>query len=389
MSATVYRSNSSPWIINSRKDIAFIFGGAAASLFVPLLVIWKVELLPIVFWSWLFFFDGTHSWATYSRTFIDRKFWKTNRRLLLVSLLWFALPLLAVVLKSILNSMDPIYAFLMFVQFWSYYHIVRQHYGYVSIYDRKTKVDRFSHLVNKWTIYIGLWTPYFFFLITHPINHKIAQLSASGWQSALLALVADGGKLNQIVVIAATTLSSTVSLFFICYHVRRRYREGGSYGPTIFFVIACLAVYSIIFYVVAPLEPLLPAARTPVQSFMLIQVMITLFHNIQYHAIVWHYNSRKYKQKEENISEYGLAASFNRNLGVYFLTGLVFSLGYIAAAWYTTEYPSYQGKIPETLFVPVAFCIWWGLAMNHYYLDQNIWRVSKTKELQDRLGIAN
>ena len=38
-------SKSSPWIVNKGYDVAFIFGGAGASLLVPLLVMWRPEWL--------------------------------------------------------------------------------------------------------------------------------------------------------------------------------------------------------------------------------------------------------------------------------------------------------------------------------------------------------
>ena len=59
---------SSQWIVNKRYDAAFIFGGAGASLLVPLLVAWRPEWLVAMFWTWLVVFDGTHLWASYSRT---------------------------------------------------------------------------------------------------------------------------------------------------------------------------------------------------------------------------------------------------------------------------------------------------------------------------------
>src|SRR5947209_19791925 len=98
MVATTYQTNPLGWIVSRRYDTAFIFGGAAASLCAPLLVWWQPALLPSLFWVWLFLFDGTHSWATYSRTYADPQFRKENRRLLLGSLAWFALPLAVIYL---------------------------------------------------------------------------------------------------------------------------------------------------------------------------------------------------------------------------------------------------------------------------------------------------
>ena len=374
MVANTHQPSSSGWIVGRRYDAAFIFGGAAASLCAPLLVWWFPALLPPLFWVWLFLFDGTHSWATYSRTYADPQFRAENRRLLLGSLALFALPLAAIYLWRVSDSMTPIYMFLFAAQWWSYYHIVRQHYGFASIYDRKAHSDRPSHLVTKWTLYLGLWTPYLYFLLTHPLNRRILAGSPAGGNAEAMAR-----GLGGVLEYAAPAFSAALLLGLIAYHGRRRRDtgEGFELSHAHVFVAACVLVYSVIFYVIAPLEPLLPGARTPVQSFMITQVMITLFHNVQYHAIVWNYNRNRPRR-----------ARLNRDFVTYALAGMVFSLVYVNAAWHTTEYPSWRGGIPENLLVPVAFCVWWGLSLHHYYLDQKIWRVSKTKDLQQHFGVT-
>jgi hypothetical protein len=375
MAATAYQPGAFGWIVSRRYDTAFIFGGAAASLCAPLLVWWRPSLLAPLFWVWLFLFDGTHSWATYSRTYADPQFRRENRRLLLGSLAWFAPPAAAIFLWLATGSMTPVYVFLFAAQWWSYHHIVRQHYGFASIYDRKSGADRASHLATKWALYIGLWIPYFYFLLTHPLNRRIMSESRGGGDTGTF----DFGRVDGVLGYGAPALSVALLLALIAYHGRGR---GGrprrfALSPAHAFVVTCVLVYSVIFYVIAPLEPLLPGARTPVQGFMLMQVMITLFHNVQYHAIVWHYNRHRPAR-----------ARLNQNFPTYALAGMIFSLGYIAAAWYTTEYPSWRGGVPENVLVPAAFCVWWGLAIHHYYLDQKIWRVSKAKDLQRHLGVT-
>jgi hypothetical protein len=375
MVATTYQPNLFGWIVSRRYDMAFIFGGAAASLCAPLLVWWYPALLSPLFWVWLFLFDGTHSWATYSRTYADPQFRKENRRLLYGSLVWFIPAAVAICLWRISGSLSPIYLFLFIAQWWSYHHIVRQHYGFASIYGRKAQADSRAHLVTKWTLYLGLWTPYLYFLLTHPLNRRILSGSLDGADFQAV----DYRWVDTLLGYAAPAFSVALLLGLFAYHGWQRggLKQRFELSPAHVFTAACVLLYSVIFYVIAPLEPLLPGARTPVQSFMLMQVMITLFHNIQYHAIVWHYNRNRPRR-----------ARLNRNFVIYALAGMIFSIGYVAAAWYTTEYPSWQGGIPETLLVPTAFCVWWGLSMHHYYLDQKIWRVSKTRELQRHFGVT-
>jgi hypothetical protein len=349
------------WIVNKRYDLAFIFGGALASFIVPFLVMWNRALLPGLFWIWLLFFDGTHLWAAYSRTYLDRKFWKTDRALLLGSPAVLLLPFLAVLFYWYSDSMKPVEFFLVFAQGWAYYHLVRQHYGFLSLYDRKSGADPKTHQVNKWTLYIALWSAYIYFLVSHPINRRISGMPELPWIQLLAVLGCAG---------AAVAL--------IAYHFRHR-----SYSPATLFAVVCIVLYSLIFFWIAPMEPFFAGAKNVVQSFMLLAIMMTLFHNIQYHAIVWHYNRKKYTDPS-----FGPAASLSRNFVAYAVVAVLFAGLYTGAAWFSKEYPSLTGTISEPAFLPVPFLLWWGLLFHHYYLDQKIWRVSRTKDLQQQFGIA-
>ena len=356
------------WIVSKRYDLAFIFGGAALSLLVPLIVMMNPALLPLLFWIWLLFFDGTHLYAAYSRTYLDRQFWKTDRTLLLWSPAVILLPLVAVALYAIYGSIRPIEIFLVFAQGWAYYHLVRQHYGFVSIYDRKSGSSPETHNINKQTIYVGLWVPYLYFLATHPVNRKVAGLPSP----------IPGDEFSWLLNVSAAVLSGAVVIFFIAHHVRNK-----TMSPAAIFTAICVTLYSLIFYWIAPMEPFFSRAQNVVQSFLLLAIMMTLFHNIQYHAIVWHYNRKKYGDPS-----YGLSTTFNRSFAIYAMVAILFAAGYVATAWFSTEYPAPSGRIADSTFVPVVFCIWWGLLFHHYYLDQKIWRFSKTKDLQQQLGVA-
>ncbi len=86
-------------MISKRADLAFVIGSAAAgylllganlALGVPLTWLW---------WIWSVGFDGTHIFATATRTFFDRRMRAEERKLLYGSLVFFfALgPLMALV----------------------------------------------------------------------------------------------------------------------------------------------------------------------------------------------------------------------------------------------------------------------------------------------------
>ncbi|MFM8314471.1 MAG: hypothetical protein ACKOA8_09315 [Deltaproteobacteria bacterium] len=95
----------SVWIGSKGYDLAFIFGGSIFTLMVPLLALKSPSaLIPLFFWGWVFFFEGSHFWATYSRTFMDFKFAMENRTVLMFSLLFLVLPVMMVGISSVTQN---------------------------------------------------------------------------------------------------------------------------------------------------------------------------------------------------------------------------------------------------------------------------------------------
>ncbi len=83
------RAISLRWIINAREDLIWFVGSVAASyLLLVLYVTGVLPLIPMVA-GWAILIDAPHVFGTISRTYFDRSEWKTRKRLLLGSLLFF------------------------------------------------------------------------------------------------------------------------------------------------------------------------------------------------------------------------------------------------------------------------------------------------------------
>src|ERR1700687_465074 len=83
------RAISPRWIINAREDLIWFVGSVAASyLLLVLYVTGVLPLIPMVA-GWAILIDAPHVFGTLSRTYFDRSEWKTRKRLLLASLLFF------------------------------------------------------------------------------------------------------------------------------------------------------------------------------------------------------------------------------------------------------------------------------------------------------------
>jgi hypothetical protein len=116
--------------------------------------------------------------------------------------------------------------------------------------------------------------------------------------------------------------------------------------------------------------------------------MLTIFHNVQYVGLVWVHNRNRYR----GPGDFGPARAINRSLMAYLLWCLSFSLLYLMAACATGVFPGCgffaadaAGSITPN---QIGLCLWWGLALQHYYLDQKIWRIRADPALKRHLGLG-
>src|SRR5258707_11132567 len=124
------RAISMRWIINAREDLIWFVGSVAASyLLLVLYVTGALPLIPMVA-GWAILIDAPHVFGTLSRTYFDRSEWKTRKRLLLGSLLFF-------LVGPVMVLLGVGFAFFFIAALWAYYHLVKQHYGFMVLYKKK------------------------------------------------------------------------------------------------------------------------------------------------------------------------------------------------------------------------------------------------------------
>jgi len=369
---TISTTTNAPYIISYKQDRLWIMGGAFISLALIYPLISLPNLVPILFWIWAFFFDGPHIWATYSRTYIDIDSWQHNRKLYLVSLLFLILPLSVVAIDKLYPNYFILFVFFSFAMFWAYHHVVRQHYGFMSLYDRKSNATLNTHTKHKWQLYLGLWIPYFHLGLNHPVNIKLFNFSVLHTNPFISAILFWLPILISLVII-------TSLIFTLLRHLRNKRAA----TQTDQFLLICIGTQSIILYAFSSYEPVLINASNSAQYFMGITILLTLFHNIQYLAFVWRYNEKQYVQQPHS----GLAKFLNKNIIRFFIAGLAFSSLYVYLEWAMGEYPSLLGHYENNYnnATLIALALWWGFSMHHYYLDQKIWRPSKSKSLKQKI----
>ncbi|HXB71844.1 MAG TPA: hypothetical protein VNY05_26640 [Candidatus Acidoferrales bacterium] len=336
------------WIISRGVDLSLVSGSVLAGYAYLLLYTVVHVKISYLWWFWSVGFDGTHIFATASRTFFDNEARARNRKLFFGSLLFFFALGPALVLAGLKG-----YLYLL-VGVWAYYHVIRQHYGFMVLYKVKNRDLR--PLDNKLDrIFIGVmlvFPPFHRFFIHHPeeLGIKLAfpRFVLESLEPVMWALVA-----------------ATVAVYLARQVVR--YRAGDSLDVP----------KQLLFAAIIPLHWLTFAYM----SWQAAVPTVTIVHNLQYHALVWFHNRNRYTGNryaaDGGTARHGrIPGAVSRSLLAYAAAGLVFSLAY--------RIPGFQlGQVSD-----LAFGFFCGFGLTHYYLDSRIWRVRHDPGLREALQLA-
>ena len=301
LGADLANSVSSNWIINRRMDLSWFIGGAAAGYFLFFLHAGMGWDMVGIWFIWVVFLDSPHFFGTISRTYLDKQEFRERQRLLTWSLLWFAAGPLTILLAYGLHEWGvagyevPWRMFLVFFGLWAYWHVVRQHYGFMRLYQKKNGDGNPIDLrLDSMLLYSGLLLPFVVFIVRH--SEVRPQFGLSAEYPAYPSLPTDG-RFSALVspeylsslawehwVVAAS--ASIIGTLAIVYVVRQgvRLRLGEQVnGPKMLFLLAVLPLHIYVCYSNAILTA----------SVLAFSAFVTIFHDIQYHAIIWfHHRNR-------------------------------------------------------------------------------------------------
>jgi len=138
-----------------------------------------------------------------------------------------------------------------------------------------------------------------------------------------------------------------------------------------------------------------------------IVAILTIYHNLQYHRLIWFHNKKYQLSSGTGVSgtgvspvarvggfaaedhapdalatrsKYGAAELISRRLLFYIAFGILFGVIYQGPRQYL-GYLSVQhgaaGTGEQSLPVQLGIAFLWGYAFIHYYLDSKIWRVRR------------
>lgn len=342
---------SSPsWIISRRDDLLWFQGSVLAGMTLLLFFALQPALsnnnytagnpVVMVLLLWGLLFDGTHVWGTYARTYCAKD--EESRAALPGHWSWLVIlvgPAIAVADHylltqgpSLLGSAGWMFrSFLTFAYLWAYWHLVRQHYGFLMLYRRKAgETDRRGARLDTLLLWTGTLYPYLRF-----------SLSDSFARTGLPQMMPPSLLEPLRTALDVTFFIAFAALLAVMFSGKvEKFRLGPKH-------LLLAVVIGFTFLVFALLDNLLTITAT-----------LTIFHNLQYHRIVWQY-------------ENGRGRIPNGSLVAYLSLGLL-----LGVVWYV---PRVYGVAlaQDSLTRNILLGLGWGIAFHHYVVDARIWRVRR------------
>jgi hypothetical protein len=366
------------WIAGPWTDLPWFIGGALCgyALFAMHAVLaWNMELVWLV---WYVLLDIPHFFGTYVRTYFD-PVERGRRPLLLYGSLAF--PLIGPALLGIgylIWAFGPAWlqpyhrlpfdGLLVFVMLWAYWHVVRQHYGIMALYKRKNEdTSAWDWWADNALLYVGLLVPLLVIAMRHPEARLHLRLPT---EMTVYEQIALAGGAALVFVCAAWFATRQVALW----------RSGEPINlPKVLFLLAVVPLHLFVGWH--------PATLTT--GLFAFGAFVTIFHDVQYHAIVWHAQQVKLSRSIDT-DQHGLSAWVSRNFLIYM--GCAVAMGIVA--WFIgCSLGIRPGCYPiiEPWDHKLFGNVWlWHLItgavlggiMHHYFVDQFIWRPSKDEQVR-------
>ena len=337
------------WIISARDDLVWFIGSVSSSYVLLLLYIKGIlPLIPMVA-LWAILIDAPHVFGTFSRTYFDRAERQNRARLLWGSLLFFLIGPLMVWLGAGL-------VFFFIAALWAYYHLVKQHYGFMVLYKKKNNdLAPLDNALDRLLLLFAFNYPFVAFIALDP--EAMARVPVA---------------LQSGVTLIATVLLTGTIVLGVAWLVRQIQR--GIIGlpldvPKYLLLAAAIPMHWIVLLTPMPHKPIAIVA------------ILTIYHNLQYHRLIWFHN-KKYTapaQRDQLREKFGAAELISRRLLFYIGFGIIFGLIYQGPRQ-LLGYASLQnegGTAATSLPIQLGISFLWGYAFIHYYLDSKIWRVRR------------
>lgn len=336
------------WIISRNQDIIWLQGSVLAGLALLFLFfsipglnsanysVAHPAVLTLLLWGVLL--DGTHVFGTYARTYFAPD--KQSRLGLPSNLSWAVIavgPAIALVDyifctpgPSLIGQAGWIFRyFLMAAYLWAFWHLIRQHYGIMILYRRKA--GDYQGNLDTAFLWTGCLYPYLRFGLSDYYAKSGLPLAVPLEWFSQARMVLDIGFVVALAALAFMWL-------------RRQGEHPIKLGPKHAFLLIVVSFNILVFSLL--------------ENLLTITAALTIFHNLQYHRIVFLYEKGKNRIPMGTIYRY---------LGLGALFGVL---------WYG---PRVLGPAVSStnLIRNIILGVGWGIAFHHYVIDARIWKVRK------------
>ena len=363
------------WIISARDDLIWLIGSVLSSY--ALLVLYVSGVLPLVpmMALWAILIDAPHVFGTFSRTYFDRTERRNRSRLLWGSLLFFAVgPIM------VLAGAGLIFFFL--AALWAYYHLVKQHYGFMVLYKKKNNdLAPVDNALDRLLLLFAFNYPFVAFITLDP--EAMARVPTP--------LQSGVNGLGTILLVGTIVLA----IAWLGRQVQRAITGQPLNLPKYLLLAAAIPMHWFVLLTPMPHKPIAIVA------------ILTIYHNLQYHRLIWFHN-KKYQAGTAGASpapprrsfvepgnelrqKYGAAELISRRLLYYLAFGILFGLIYQGPRQilgYMTIKSSGGPASAPSFPIQLGISFLWGYAFIHYYLDSKIWRIRRDPSVGKALNMS-
>ena len=424
------------WIIGKNADLIWFTGSAGGSFVLLTLFYLCMQLglsiivaAGVVYLIWAIIFDATHLFATYTRTYFDRQFRQEHALLTWCSLLILLVGPMLVWAHYFFLGQEEAQAFSItfhrFALIYAYYHLCRQHWGILALYNKKNGED--VPLVRRsegLLLTFGLAYPFIHALYASwglqklSLAERLPVPGAEAWDAIFSSLVFVAivvwlvalaifssrtmrGRLGDDIVyfllkagfipLAAATIVEIIRYFGIdntlatlnnlllagfiivliwnLFLYYRKARGAAGLNPAkLIFLATVLGTNNFILHLELPL--------------VMYVVALTMFHDLQYHRIVRFHNVNKY-QAADGLVRYGFASILTRKLAVLVGMSLIFAVLFVLPRASNEAF-----NAMEMLNYTIS-TLFWGIAFHHYVMDSRIWKMRNINNLEENLQVKS
>jgi len=351
---------------------------------------------------WAILIDAPHVFGTFSRTYFDKTERHNRGPLLWGSLLFFIVGPIMVLAGAAL-------VFFFLAALWAYYHLVKQHYGFMVLYKKKNNdLAQVDNALDR-------------LLLLFAFNYPFVAFIAG--DSEAMARVPPALQ-SSVTTLATILLIATIILAIIWAgrQIQRAVIGEPLNVPKYLLLAAAIPMHWIVLLTPMPHKPIAIVA------------ILTIYHNLQYHRLIWFHN-QKYsagrdagsaailaataRQSFAEVNDEGLrggpsisaldggkgataavhtelrqkfgAAEFiSRRLLFYIACGILFGLIYQGPRQFLgyTSLRNDIGGAAHSLATQLGISFLWGYAFIHYYLDSKIWRVRRDPSVGKALNMG-